>query len=114
VKLYASFTFLDHDIMMCVCVCVCVQGTVLLSPRVELSGGANSCMEFEAELFVLYSTGSGVKPGFQGTVYVASTVQNAMIQQVKSQKVSACSYLPLSTFGILIFIYNLFALKAVI
>ena len=58
---------------------------MLLSPQVELSEGASSCVEFEAELFVLYSTGSGMKPGFQGTVYVASTVQNAVVQRVKQK-----------------------------
>ncbi len=60
---------------------------MLLSPLVELNDTSNSCMEFEADLFVLYSTGTGVKPGFQGTVYVASTMQNAVVQEVKGKKV---------------------------
>lgn len=72
---------------VCVCVCPSIQGTVLLSPLVELNDTSNSCMEFEADLFVLYSTGTGVKPGFQGTVYVASTMQNAVVQEVKGKKV---------------------------
>ncbi len=47
---------------------------------------ANSCREFEASLYVLFSTGSGIKHGFQGTVYVTSTVQNAVVQEVMGKE----------------------------
>lgn len=61
------------------------QGTVLLSPATSLDGTANSCSEFEVSLFVLFSTGVGVRQGFQGTVYVASSVQNAIITEIKDK-----------------------------
>ncbi len=51
----------------------------------SLDDKCNSCSEFEANLFVLFSTGAGVKQGFQGTVYVASTMQNAVILEIKDK-----------------------------
>ena len=60
---------------------------MLLSPNMVLDETANSCVEFEANLFILFSTGTGVKKGFQGTVYAASTMQNAVVQDVKEDKV---------------------------
>ena len=50
-----------------------------------LDDTANSCSEFEANLFVLFSTGTGVKQSFQGTVYVASTMQNAIITEIEDK-----------------------------
>ena len=77
---------------------------MVLSPKVVLNDKANSCVEFEADLFVLFSTGAGVKPGFQGTVYVASTMQNAVVKNVKGHKVSAC--MSQGGKGVLVYIPN--------
>lgn len=57
------------------------KGIVLLSPLVALGDQCGSCWEFEAEVFMLYVTGTVMKPGFQATVYVASTMQTAAIEE---------------------------------
>lgn len=62
------------------------KGTVLLSPSVPLNDTSNSCAEFEADMFVLFSTRVGVRQGFQGTIYVASAMQNAIIQEIKDKE----------------------------
>ena len=62
---------------------------MLLSPSLPLDHTCNSCTEFEVDLYVLFSTGAGVKPGFQGTVFVASSMQNAIILEIKD-KVCVC------------------------
>ena len=58
------------------------KGTVLLSPSIPLNSFCNSCSGFVADLCILSSTGTGVKKGFQGTVFVASSKQNADISEI--------------------------------
>lgn len=58
------------------------QGTVLLEPDCTVLEGAFSCWEFTADVFLLQNKGSGVKRGFQATVYVASSMQTATIDNI--------------------------------
>ncbi len=71
------------------CCCVClgtvssfIQGTVIFSPRLTLNETCNSCFEFIVKLHILTSSGSGIKRGFQGTVFVASCKQNADVVEI--------------------------------
>ena len=57
------------------------QGTVLLS-EAALNEAAHSCSEFDVELQLLYCSNSCVRKGFQATVYVASIMQNAVIDVI--------------------------------
>ena len=57
------------------------QGTVLLS-EAALNEAAHSCSEFDVELQLLYCSNSCVRKGFQATVYVASIMQNAVIDAI--------------------------------
>lgn len=67
-----------------------LQGTVLLSFQLKMDGSCNMCWRFEADVYMLYNTNGGVKPGFQGTVYVNSIMQNAdIIEIVEKESLSA-------------------------
>lgn len=57
----------------------------MLSPRVSFDERSNSCWEFEAEVFMLYITGACVRKGFQATIYVATTKQTAVIEEIKEK-----------------------------
>ena len=46
----------------------------------------NAVRQFEADIYMLYNTNGGIKPGFQGTVYVNSIMQNADIVQIKERE----------------------------
>ncbi len=58
------------------------QGTVIFSPRLTLNETCNSCSEFIVKLHILTSSISGIKRGFQGTVFVASCKQNADVLEI--------------------------------
>ena len=61
------------------------QGTVLLS-EAALDEAAHSCYEFEVELQLLESSSTtGLHRGFQATVYVASIMQNAVIDNIHNR-----------------------------
>ena len=62
------------------------QGTVLLEPDCTVQEGAFSCWEFTADVFLLQNKGSGVKKGFQATVYVASSMQTATIEDIMDRE----------------------------
>ena len=62
------------------------QGTVLLSSQLKMDESCNKCWQFEADIYMLYNTNGGVKPGFQGTVYVNSIMQNADILEIKERE----------------------------
>lgn len=62
------------------------QGTVLLSSQLKLDESCNKCKQFEADIYMLFNTNGGVKPGFQGTVYVNSIMQNADILEIKEKE----------------------------
>ena len=66
------------------------QGTVLLSPTLPFTDDTASCWEFEAKVFMLYITGVSVKQEFQATVYVASTMQTAIIKEIKEKVWVVC------------------------
>ena len=63
-----------------------MQGSVLLSHSVK---NPTCCWEFEAEVFLLYVAGTPIKVGFQATVYIGSTMQNAVVKEVM-KKASVC------------------------
>ena len=54
----------------------------MLLSAAALDETANSCSEFEVELQLLHSSNSCVRRGFQATVYVASIMQNAVIEAI--------------------------------
>ena len=62
------------------------QGTVLLEPECTVQEGAFSCWEFTADVFLLQHKGSGVRRGFQATVYVASSMQTATIERIMDRE----------------------------
>ena len=49
----------------------------------------NVCRNFVADVFLLYHTGTGVKKGFQATLYVASTMQTATIEAIEGKVCSS-------------------------
>ncbi len=52
-----------------------------------LNETCNSCLNFFAKVHILTTSGSGVKKGFQGTLFVASCKQNAIVEDVLNDKV---------------------------
>ena len=48
---------------------------------------AKSCWKFVAHVFLLHHTGSGVKKGFQTTLYVASAMQTAIVDTIEGHEV---------------------------
>jgi len=63
---------------------------VIFSPHLPLNEMCNSCLEFVAHLYILTSSGTGIKRGFQGTVFIASCKQNADVVEI-IDKVSSLS-----------------------
>ena len=62
------------------------QGTVILSSLLKMDESCNAVRQFEADIYMLYNTNGGIKPGFQGTVYVNSIMQNADIVKIKERE----------------------------
>ena len=59
---------------------------MLLSSQLKFDDSCNKCHQFEADFYMLYNTNGGVRPGFQGTVYVNSIMQNADILEIKDKE----------------------------
>lgn len=54
----------------------------MLLSEAALDAVANSCSEFDVDLQLLHSSNSCVRRGFQATVYIASIMQNAVIDAI--------------------------------
>lgn len=59
---------------------------MLLSPQLKMGDSCDKCRQFEADIYILYNTNGGIRPGFQGTVYVNSIMQNADIVEIKEKE----------------------------
>lgn len=54
----------------------------MLLTEAALDEVAHSCSEFEVNLQLLETSNSCVRRGFQATVYIASIMQNAVIEAI--------------------------------
>lgn len=56
---------------------------VVLDRNHRLDDQMNICKGFEADMYVVYHEGTNIKKEQQGTIYVASTMQTAVIKDIK-------------------------------
>ena len=56
---------------------------VVLDQKHQLNDQANICNGFEANIYVVCHDGTNIKKEQQGTIYVSSTMQTAIIKDIK-------------------------------
>jgi len=66
---------------------------VVLDCKHQCDELANTCKEFEADMCIVCHDGACIKSGLQGTVYVAGTMQTAVIKEIKGKVHKLCLYL---------------------
>ena len=60
------------------------QGMVVLDRKHQLNDQVNICKGFEADMYVVCQDhGMSIKKGQQGTIYVASTMQTVVVENIK-------------------------------
>ena len=57
----------------------------MLDRKHQLNDQVNICRGFEANMYVVCHDGVDIKKGQQGTVYVASTMQTAVVESIKEK-----------------------------
>ena len=77
----------------------------MLLSEAALNEAAHSCSEFDLELDLLHCSNSCVRRGFQATVYVASIMQNAVIDAIRDKVTSSpptgpCAFLHFYPFSL--------------
>ena len=56
---------------------------VVLDQKHQLNDQVNICNGFEADMYVVCHNGRNIKKEQQGTIYVSSTMQTAVIKEIK-------------------------------
>jgi len=64
----------------------------VLDQKHQFDDKVNTCNRFEADICVVCHDGTNIKKGQQGTVYVASIMQTAVIKDIKER---VCSFITL-------------------
>ena len=72
---------------------ILLQGMVVLDHKHQCDELANTCKEFEADMYIVCHDGACIKSGLQGTVYVAGTMQTAVIKEIIGKVHKLCQYL---------------------
>ena len=57
----------------------------MLDRKHQLDDQVNICKGFEADMYVVCHDGTNIRKGQQGTVYVASTMQTAVVENIKEK-----------------------------